>query len=158
MKTFENGDYYATVSVVVEMVDEEGNVTKKSFSSIERAEEEAMRFTGLLQDTLPPLEPEEAAMYMNIEHLREICRERIFHIVNITGEYIGWSSDKAIGDLKDFAGKPVIVLSEDDCGCLYEVNGWKITYSPEKHAFKAERNGSEHFSDSFWYIVGKCKG
>lgn len=153
MRNFENGDLFATVKVVLETVDEEGNVKQKIFGSVSDAEKEAMLFTGILQET-PYLEPCEVEM---INKVNEKDNGRIFFVVSIDGEYRGWTSEAGLSGLKDFAGEPVIVLSGDEDGNHYTVNEWVIFYNPDNHKFVCEREGETHRSDNFWDIVGKCK-
>lgn len=153
-KVLENGDRLAVISggdkIVLTTIGDE--VSVKEMASLAEAEREAILFVGL---TPPPyLEPEEVQM---IEESIARDENRVYHVVSIDGEYIGWSSEAGLSSLKDFAGEPVIVLSGDEDGNHYTVNEWVIFYNPDNHKFVCEREGETHSSDNFWDIVGKCK-
>jgi|GEM_PF-4567620 len=153
MKSFENGDLFATVKIILETVDEEGKVEKKEMGSVYEAERQAMLFVGLLREPAY-LEPEEVEI---VEESIARDENRIYHVVSIDGEYIGWSSEAGLSSLKDYAGRPVIVLTPDEEGVMYRVNGWEIRLSNFSEGFVAYREEERHLSDNFWQLVGKCK-
>jgi len=153
MKSFENGDLFATVKIILETVDEEGKVEKKEMGSVYEAERQAMLFVGLLREPAY-LEPEEVEI---VEESIARDENRIYHVVSIDGEYIGWSSEAGLSSLKDYAGRPVIVLTPDEEGVMYTVNGWELRLSNFSEGFVAYREEERHLSDNFWQLVGKCK-
>ena len=154
IKVLENGDRLAVISggdkIVLTTIGDK--VSVKEMASLAEAEMEAILFVGL---TPPPyLEPEEVQM---IEESIARDENRVYHVVSIDGEYIGWSSEAGLSSLKDYAGRPVIVLTPDEEGVLYRVNGWEIRLSNFSEGFVAYREKERHLSDNFWQLVGKCK-
>ena len=150
-KVLENGDRLAVISggdkIVLTTIGDEASV--REMASLAEAEREAILFVGFPPP--PYLEPEEVQM---IEESIARDENRVYHVVSIDGEYIGWSSEAGLSSLKDYAGRPVIVLTPDD-GVLYRVNGWEIRLS--NLGFVAYMEEERHLSDNFWQLVGKCK-
>lgn len=153
-KVLENGDRLAIISggdkIVLTTIGDE--VSVKEMASLAEAEREAILFVGFPPP--PYLEPEEVQI---IEESIARDENRVYHVVSIDGEYIGWSSEAGLSSLKDYAGRPVIVLTPDEDGVLYRVNGWELRLSNFSDGFVAYREEERHLSDNFWQLVGKCK-
>ena len=151
-KVLENGDRLAIISggdkIVLTTIGDEASV--REMASLAEAEREAILFVGFL----PYLEPEEVQI---IEESIARDENRVYHVVSIDGEYIGWSSEAGLSSLKDYAGRPVIVLTPDEEGVMYTVNGWELRLSNFSDGFVAYREGERHLSDNFWQLVEKCK-
>lgn len=153
-KVLENGDRLAVISVgksiILTTIGEESKV--REMTSLAEAEREAILFVGFPPP--PYLEPEEIQM---VEESVARDENRMYYVVSIDGEYIGWSSEAGLSSLKDYAGRPVIVISPDEEGVLYRVNGWELRLSNFSDGFVAYREKERHLSDNFWQLVGKCK-
>jgi len=151
-KVLENGDRLAVISggdkIVLTTIGDEASV--REMASLAEAEREAILFVGFL----PYLEPEEVQI---VEESIARDENRVYHVVSIDGEYIGWSSEAGLSSLKDYAGKPVIVLCPDEDGVMYTVNGWELRLSNFSEGFVACREKERHVSDNFWQLIGKCK-